>query len=77
MQTLEKRGIYTKSNSEWKAGRSYMGGTTRNIPDDNSRKILRAYDIHTGEVAWELPQSATPRLGRSSGHRRGFGLLWR
>jgi alcohol dehydrogenase (cytochrome c) len=56
VQTLEKCGIYTKSNSEWKAGGSFMGGTTRNIPDDNSRKVLRAFDIHTGEVAWELPQ---------------------
>jgi alcohol dehydrogenase (cytochrome c) len=56
VQTLEKCGIFTKSSSEWKAGTSFMGGTTRNIPDDNSRKILRAYDIHTGEIVWELPQ---------------------
>lgn len=33
-----------------------MGGTTRNIPDDNSRKVLRAFDIHTGDSVWELPQ---------------------
>ena len=33
-----------------------MGGTTRNIPDDNSRKVLRAFVIQTGESVWELPQ---------------------
>ena len=56
VQTLEKCGIYTKNHSEWKAGASYVGGTTRNIPDDHSRKVLRAFDIQTGESAWELPQ---------------------
>jgi alcohol dehydrogenase (cytochrome c) len=56
VQTLEKCGIYTKSNAEWKAGASYVGGTTRNIPDDDSRKVLRAFDIQTGEPVWELPQ---------------------
>ena len=63
VQTLEKCGIYTKSNTEWKAGGSFMGGTTRNIPDDNSRKVLRAFDIHTGEVAWECRSLATPSPG--------------
>jgi len=56
VQTLEKCGIYTKANLEWKAGGVYMGGTTRNIADDHSQKVLRAFDIHTGEAVWELPQ---------------------
>lgn len=56
VQTLEKCGIFAKTDFEWKAGESFMGGITRNIPDDNSRKILRAIDIQTGKAVWEVPQ---------------------
>ena len=33
-----------------------MGGTTKNIPDDAPQKILRALDIQTGRIVWEVPQ---------------------
>ena len=33
-----------------------MGGGTSNAPDVKPQKILRAIDIKTGRVAWELPQ---------------------
>jgi alcohol dehydrogenase (cytochrome c) len=56
IQALEKCGVYTKIDMEWKAGKGYMGGTTRNVPGDNSLKVLRAIDIHTGAIAWELPE---------------------
>lgn len=56
VQTLEKCNIYVKSAIEWQAGRAFFGGTTRDVPGDLPRKILRAIDIRSGKIAWELPQ---------------------
>lgn len=56
VQALEKCSLYTLSPEEWQAGRSFYGGSTRRAPEDEPRKILRAIDVRTGEVAWELPQ---------------------
>jgi alcohol dehydrogenase (cytochrome c) len=56
LQALEKCGIYTKTQPEWKPGKDFMGGTTKNIPDDAPQKFLRALDIQTGKVVWEVPQ---------------------
>ena len=39
------------------AGKDYVGGSQRSAPGDVPRKFLRAVDIQTGKVAWELPQS--------------------
>ena len=36
-----------------------MGGTQRNAPDVKPQKVLRAIDIRTGNIAWELPQSGS------------------
>jgi len=41
---------------EWKPHKDFMGGTTKNIPDDAPQKLLRALDIQTGKVVWEVPQ---------------------
>lgn len=57
VQTLEKCTIYTKSPSEWEPGKSYYSGSTRNAPDEQAQKVLRAIDIETGDIAWELPQT--------------------
>ena len=57
IQALEKCGVFTKKEMEWKAGKGYMGGTTKNVPGDGPRKFLRAIDIHTGAIAWELPET--------------------
>jgi alcohol dehydrogenase (cytochrome c) len=56
VQTLEKCNIYVKSTIEWQAGRAFFSGTTRDVPGDLPRKILRAIDIRSGKIAWELPQ---------------------
>jgi alcohol dehydrogenase (cytochrome c) len=56
VQTLENCSIYTKRSQGWEAGRSYMGGSSRQSPDDKPQKVLRAIDIKTGKMAWELPQ---------------------
>lgn len=56
VQTLENCSIYTKRAQGWEQGRGYMGGSSRQSPDDKPQKVLRAYDIKTGKIAWELPQ---------------------
>ena len=57
VNTLERCNVYTKNASpEWQAGRGYGGGGGRRAPDEQAQKILRAFDIQTGKVVWELPQ---------------------
>jgi alcohol dehydrogenase (cytochrome c) len=57
VQTYEKCGIYTKrAQGPWESGKSYLGGSHRGAPDPKPQRILRAIDIHTGAIAWELPQ---------------------
>jgi alcohol dehydrogenase (cytochrome c) len=58
VQTLEKCTIFTlNAGQQWQAGRSYFGGTTKNVPGEPGQKVLRAIDIATGRIAWELPQT--------------------
>ena len=63
VQTLEKCSVYYKRQEEWVAGRSFLGGAMRSPRDEKPEKILRALDIQTGEVKWELPEI-------------GFGFSW-
>ena len=57
VQTFEKCSVYTKrENGEWRPGREYLGGTQRTAPDGEHARILKAIDIQTGAVKWELPQ---------------------
>jgi alcohol dehydrogenase (cytochrome c) len=56
VQALEACSIYSKQPVEWQAGRGYLGGNERRVPDEVRRKVLRAIDIQTGRIAWELPQ---------------------
>jgi alcohol dehydrogenase (cytochrome c) len=57
VQTVEKCSVYTKSDQgDWESGRTYLGGTQRTAPDPKPQRVLRAIDIRTGTVAWELAQ---------------------
>jgi alcohol dehydrogenase (cytochrome c) len=47
--------IYAKSPARWKQGERFFGGSTRHVRDDYDAKFLRAIDIQTGKIAWELP----------------------
>jgi len=57
VQTLENCNVFVKSVSEWEAGKAYWGGSTRQAPEGPNQKILRAIDVKTGKVAWEIPQT--------------------
>jgi len=57
IQTFEKCSVYRKANpGVWQPQREYLGGSQRTAPDPKPERILRALDIRTGKVAWELPQ---------------------
>ena len=57
LQTFEKCSIYTKSDQgPWESGKTYLGGSQRTATDPRPLRVLRAIDIRTGDVKWELPQ---------------------
>ncbi len=57
VQTFEKCSVYTKSDpGTWQPGRQYLGGSQKRAPDQKPLRILKAIDIQTGKIAWELPQ---------------------
>jgi alcohol dehydrogenase (cytochrome c) len=58
VQTNDKCGIFTRVDQAWEAGKGFMGGTFAAAPEP-ARRVLRAIDIQTGKVAWELPQFGT------------------
>ena len=56
MQATEACSIITKRPVEWAAGRGYLGGNVRAPADEPRQRVLRAIDVLTGKLAWELPQ---------------------
>ena len=60
IQTFEKCSIYSKTEpGEWTAGKTYLGGSQRTTDAADGKKperILKAIDIKTGKISWELPQ---------------------
>ncbi len=56
VQTNDKCGIFTKIPMEWAAGKGYMGGSFMQAPGEPAQRVLRAIDIQTGKIAWEIPQ---------------------
>jgi alcohol dehydrogenase (cytochrome c) len=56
-QTFEKCSIYTKADSAgWAPGKTYLGGSQHTAPDPKPERVLKALDIRTGAIKWELPQ---------------------
>jgi alcohol dehydrogenase (cytochrome c) len=55
-QALERCNVFNKKSMEWEAGKGYMGGTARPAPGETFEKSLRAVNIQTGEIAWDVPQ---------------------
>jgi alcohol dehydrogenase (cytochrome c) len=56
VEALEKCTVYARVPETWRAGESFYGGTTRRASEPG-QKVLRAIDITTGAIAWELPQT--------------------
>ena len=55
-QALERCNLFSKRTMEWQAGKGYMGGAACPAPGETFEKVLRAINIQTGEITWELPQ---------------------
>ena len=55
-QALERCNLFLKRDMEWQAGKGFMGGTARPAPGESFTKSLRAINIQTGEMVWDLPQ---------------------
>src|SRR5687767_7778553 len=58
VQTNDKCGIFTRVDQTWEPGKSFMGGTFGPAPEP-AQRVLRALDIQTGKVMWEVPQFGT------------------
>jgi len=56
VMALEACNIYVKSSAWWEPGQSFYGGGARRVPGETGQKFLRAIDIQTGKVVWEVPQ---------------------
>jgi PQQ-dependent dehydrogenase (methanol/ethanol family) len=55
LMAAESCSVFTKNSQWWVQGQSFYGGTTRRSPGDVATKFLRAIDVQTGKVAWEIP----------------------
>ena len=72
---LESCAIYTKSSAWWEPGKSFYGGGSRRAPGETSERFLRAIDLQTGKIAWEVPQVA-PGFGLAGVLTTAGGLVF-
>lgn len=56
VSALESCAVFSKRDTEWEAGKGFGGGGTRDTPEDPPKKYLRALDLRTGRIAWQLPE---------------------
>jgi alcohol dehydrogenase (cytochrome c) len=56
VQTNDKCGIFTRNDTPYEQGHTYMGGSFSGDPADPGQRILRAFNIHTGKSVWEIPE---------------------
>lgn len=57
VQTFEKCSVYTKADpGPWQPLREYLGGSQRTQREPKPERILKALDIRTGRIEWQLPQ---------------------
>jgi alcohol dehydrogenase (cytochrome c) len=56
VQALERCSVFQKSSRGFEPGESFYGGSTRRVPGETGGKVLRALEMATGRIAWELPQ---------------------
>ncbi len=56
VQTNDKCGIFTRTDTEWAAGKGFMAGSFAPAAEP-AQRVLRAIDIQTGKTVWELPQT--------------------
>ena len=55
-QALERCNLFAPRSMEWQPGKGFMGGSARPAPGETFTKSVRALNIQTGEIAWDLVQ---------------------
>jgi alcohol dehydrogenase (cytochrome c) len=78
VMATESCAIYTKSSAWWEQGKSFYGGGARRVPGETNERFLRAIDIQTGKIAWEVPQISSNLPGGGWGGliSTGGGLVF-
>lgn len=61
VQTIEFCQIYTKREEIWQKGKAFFGGVSKNVPGEPPVKHLRAIDLATGQVRWNVRQRGQGR----------------
>ena len=52
----ESCAVYRKNSDWFELGKSFYGGTTKTAAIEGGGKFLRALDLQTGKVVWEVPK---------------------
>jgi alcohol dehydrogenase (cytochrome c) len=73
---LERCNNFSPRHGEWQAGKGYMGGTARPAPGESFEKFLRAINIQTGEVAFDVPQVTTAQTASAGVMSTASGLVF-
>jgi alcohol dehydrogenase (cytochrome c) len=73
---LERCNVFSKNHGEWQAGKGYMGGSARPAPGESFEKFLRAIDIQTGKIVWEVPQVTTAATASAGAISTASGLVF-
>ena len=73
---LERCNLFSKRTGEWQEGKSFMGGAARPAPGEIFQKVLRAVNIQTGEITWELPQVTTGATASAGTLSTASGLVF-
>ena len=56
VQALERCSVFQKSSRGFEPGESFYGGSTRRVAGESGGKVLRAIEVATGRIVWEVPQ---------------------
>jgi alcohol dehydrogenase (cytochrome c) len=73
---MERCNVFSSKEGEWEAGKSFMGGSARPAPGESYEKFLRAVDIQTGEVKWEVPQITAPATASAGAMSTASGVVF-
>jgi alcohol dehydrogenase (cytochrome c) len=56
VMAFEGCAIYRRNADWFELGKSFYGGTTKSVTVDGGGKYLRALDLQTGTLVWEIPK---------------------
>jgi len=73
---LERCNNFSPRRQEWQAGKGYMGGSARPAPGESFEKFLRAINIQTGEVVFDVPQVTTAQTASAGVMSTASGLVF-